>query len=258
MARKRRQFRGTWLPILGAENPDTTTWTTVNEAVIGAGNVDVTVGIFPVLRDYAQEHDNTASTAALGLYTLNEYALRRVVGKIVCCVEDTVQTATETLAFSVTACAGLFIARAGDDADPQAGDSPIGGNAVWQTDYNPLDPDCIREPWLWRRTWQLGSPLAALRQLNTNPQGGTPLLTSTRGLGLPWSNTQYGSVADGPHVDAKTRRRVGNDDRLWLALACHTNPFTDGTPPADPPDVHFWWEFRAFGAMRRARNRGAF
>jgi len=257
MVRRRRKFRGIWFPILGAENGDTHTWTTVNEAIIQAGNVDVAVGIFPVLRDYPQEHDNTASTAALGLYTLNEYALRRVVGKIVCNVEDNVTTASDTIAVSYSVAAGLFVARAGDDADTGAADTPIGGTATWQTDYNPFEPDCIREPWLWRRTWNLGSPLAALRQINSQ-SGGSPVLTSTRGLGLPWSNTQYGSVADGPHVDAKTRRRVGNDDRLWLALAAHANPFTDATPFTQPSDIHFYWEFRAFGAMRRAHNRGAF
>jgi len=260
MARKRRQFRGTWFPVLGQENsdPDPTTWTTVNEALLSASAGQVTVGVFPVLRDYPQEHDNTASSAALGLYTLNEYALRRVVGKIVCNIEDTVTTATATTPFTYSVAAGLFIARAGDDADNPgyAADTPIGGTAAWQTDYNPLEPDCIREPWLWRRTWQLGSPLAALRQINAQA-GGAPTITSTRGLGIPWSNTGYGSVADGPHVDAKTRRRVGNDDRLWLALAYHYNPFSN-ISVTEIADCHFYWEFRAFGAMRRARNRGAF
>lgn len=252
---RKRKFKGTWFPTIGSssgESPDVK-WTNAREAIVDTdGNGVIVVGIASIIIDIPSEPD-TDDTTRLSDLIGNEYALRRIVGKIYCRVEETYSTGDQ-YPLSYMAAAGLFVARAGDarsDSGEGAG-SPIGGPSTWETDYNPLEPQCIREPWIWRRTWLLGSPLA---QENFR-DAAAPVVS--RVIGLPTANTQYGSVADGPHVDARTRRRVGQDDRLWLAYAAHPLPFGYTSPNNVYGNVVFNWDFRVFGALRKARNRGNF
>lgn len=260
---RKRRSRGAWFPIIGQDyiGEDTVTFTTARNATI-----DTAQGVIPVLCTsivYDVPHEPDAADAVetyLSAYQANEYALQRVVGKLCIAVEDrgglTWAAGPGDFPESYTVAAGLFVARAGDANDASGPGYPIGGTAALQTDYNPLDPDCIREPWLWRRTWVLGSPTWKLWQEHEAYNGATTGLSNTRGI-HPSTNTCFGSALDGPHVDARTRRRVGNDDRLWLAVAAHANPF-QATLPTNYAEIVCNWEFRVFGSLRKARNRGNF
>lgn len=260
--RKRRGFKGTWFPVLSTVvgDPETPIASVVREAIVSPGDgFQVGVNVTSLILDVPQEVNNPDSPGFLGAFTQNGYALRRIVGKIYCSAEETLTDAsTDTIPFAYIAAAGLFVARAADAADAGGGGGgyPIGGTAAWQTDYNPLDPNCIREPWIWRRTWKLGSPTGNLRQIGAWMDGSGGV-NANRGGFYPTNNAQYGSAFDGPHVDARTRRRVSSDDRLFMAMAVHASPRTEQVYDG-VADIRFTWEFRVFGAMRRDTNKGNF
>lgn len=257
--RKRRKFRGTWLPVRGQEYPvDSNQSTTALTFDLDLSPGEVTTAVFPVLYDSPQEPEQLSETAA-GLNDIvgNEYVLRRIVGKFFCSYSGGIEWDPEQEIPGPRAAictAGFFVARAGDVASDV--NSPIGGSSLWQRDYNPLDINCIREPWIWRRSWMLGNPAWLWRtyQLaNSELGGGWGVWGDTYTV----NNSQYGSVADGPHIDAKTVRRVGQDDRLWIAISAHAVPLQqDSWTGAN--SVRCTWDIRAFGALRKARNRGNF
>ena len=67
----------------------------------------------------------------------------------------------------------------------------------------------------------------------------------------------HGSVADGPHVDAKTARRVTQDERLWLAVSTVMYPLQYNQATQDG-FVRFFFDYRILAGVRRAHNRGVF
>lgn len=264
--RRRRKFRGTWFPVIGTPNDSETPtrWTTVNDFFLELPELpDIVVAVRPLILDVPQEpDDNTSSIGGnLGAFTQNAYALRRIVGKCNVWHEttytDNSDAGSTPAQSSIIVAAGIFVARAADASDTGGGlGSPIGGANTWQSDYNPLEANCIREPWLWRRTWTLQNAILQQRIAVANLSG----LYVPSTIGPPGveasSNLAGRSVLDGPHVDARTRRRVTSDDRLWLAVAAHNTPFEGSFD--SPGRIHVNYEFRVFGAMRRDRNRGSF
>lgn len=255
---RKRRNNGSWLPIIGQNNndPETSMDTTARRVDLVLNNQQVTVFVSSVIYDVPLEPDSEQiGLTNLGAFQNNEYFLKRVVGKINVGMQTEGSVAMPTIDTNAPqkfiVAAGLFVARA---ADAQLAGFPVGYPANAQADYNPLDPNCIREPWLWRRTWVLGSPYWNYLREQGIVSGGTtaPNVIPRQ----PESNAEFGSALDGPHVDARTRRRVSSDDRLWLAVAGHALPF--GGTAQGTGSANFDWEFRVFGSMRRARNSGTF
>lgn len=237
--------------------------------VVPAGSTTVVL-IAPIVPDAPLEGDevpvNPPVAGQLAQILGQEYFIKRIVGKIFIS-NDSADTNSSTRAFNALLVgAAFFIARA-NDADSGGGiDTPIGSaSAAERADnYNPLAADCIREPWIWRRTWILGNP----RSLNP-PDGSTSNLNFMRGttgffasaqgiVGPILSSTmQYGSVHDGPHIDAKTKRRVRQDERLWFVVAARGLPHA-AIAEADANILSGYLDFRMFADIRKARNRGVF
>lgn len=175
----------------------------------------------------------------MGVYQNNEYVIKRIVGKFFL---EAQQTAASTgSAFLVGA--GIFVARA-DDADRPGGNAnqPVGFGAGTDTLYGPLNTDVIREPWIWRRTWVLTNQLAT---------GGNPSMGS-----FPRNTAEYGSIQDGSHIDAKTARRVKEDERLFAIIQARAIPL-NGNAVASLA-IRGYIDYRVLGAMRKGHNRGAF
>lgn len=254
--RRRRKFKGTWFPIdspNGVEGPSDLlqvaplqgTFNVPGPASNGAG-----LYITHVTVDEPQE---TSLTTAQQLNDVlgQEYALRRIVGKFHLWWGDTVNGATAADLYTCQIIAGFFIARASasDPGQPE-GFTAVAGYSTSALDeegfqsFSPLAGQTIREPWIWRRSWILGNPPAT--------EGGN--LSQVQGI-VPSSTMGYGSVLDGPHLDAKTRRRIKQDERLFFALGGRMLDAGDGSV-----SMAFEWtlDVRLFGAMRRARNSGAF
>jgi len=260
--RRRRRFKGTWLPnigIINATNPLTAP-TAGREMVIGIGGGSTIVGgVLPLIFDAPQEPDAWVERETpLSYLAANEYTIRRIVGK---CFVATAAAAFDPTTTNynnnppqVLVTSGLFIARAGDDdSTTDTNDLPIGWTSQGTLSYNPDIPDSIREPWIWRRQWILSN--VAVKRAMWQDLTVLPPPASQIAFDSPSTNWELGSMADGPHLDAKTRRRIGNDDRLWWCV--FAQPYPRGGYTAEV-DVYARLDYRVFGALRKARNRGNF
>jgi len=242
MRTRRRRNRGTWFPVLSTypnEAEPIAPLTTILELGTDDNEINVT-GVLPLTFDYPQEPasaDRTVET--LSELIGSEYLFKRLVGKAFI-GHNTVPGLNERPAVLVGL--GFFVARAADDASLFGATLPIGANDNIDEDYGPLHPNTIREPWMWRRTWLLGG----------NPEGANPQFAT-----LPAGTWGYGSVMDGPHVDIKVKRRVRQDERLWVALQARRWPLTT-VPDNSPSQVQMCLDYRIFGELRKARNTSSF
>lgn len=252
MYKRRKRAKYTWFPTystFASGSPRQSTNFNVDTLFFSA-SIEVGLSIHPVVLDIPPEpaaitpDQNYGEIVAL---VSQEYVIKRIVGKIYAACE---QLDATPASFGGVLTAGLFVARAAEN-----GLQPIGSVAAVPADentvvsYDPQSPGTIREPWIWRRTWLLGNTAKA------DTSGGTLAQF------LPWCPaTNFGLVGggnmDGPHVDAKTGRRIGNDDRLWIAFSWRPLITTDLSSTA--LGVQLMWDLRVLGALRRARNRSTF
>lgn len=253
--RRRRRTKYTWFPQLGTLGGDPSTSTTNIELVydVFANGDPGDVTIFPIIPDSAQEAP-PADTAQLQDFLTLEYILKRIVGKLHLYVQprtllDTASTISSTV---LLVGAGFFVAREGDQQTGTA--FPIGATtaAERRLNYGPLALETTREPWIWRRTWMLGIPYFGTLS------GGTSKVTDqlAEGATLPPHNYS-GSVADGPHIDAKVARRVGQDDRLYFAIQGQAIEVV-GTGTAASATFKGVLDVRMLGATRKPKQRSAF
>lgn len=231
MRTRRRRPAVTWLPTIGrlaspidvdsgAVNGIVIACTTKTNALVLDTTIDVPFG------DAQSDVTGADIPGTNALFMAQEYFLRRIVGKLFVAYSPDVGSSP-----TVMACAGFYVAR----QDGFVVNQPTGAGTLLErnSNYSPLGVDAQREPWIWRRSWLLGSGAA--------------------GIDIPQSNTRYGSVADGPHVDAKTKRRVATDERIFLS--CSAYSLVDNTAAGL---VSFFWDGRALVSARKPHNRGTF
>jgi len=259
---RRRRTRGTWLPTVGTDNGDV-------EGFNFAGrqfgfflntNGNPSVIIVPVIHDPPIEGEQ-AVTIGLNDFIGNEYLLQRIVGKCIfnrfATLQENISSFIDTQPAVILSC-GFFVARA-QDFDTGDLNQPIGSNSAAERNdnYNPLDIDCIREPWIWRRTWLLGSKGVQITPtVNTTFAGSAGGATLLAGY-YPPSTVDYGSIQDGPHIDSKVKRRVRQDERLWFVVCASGFPF--GTTSGENMlGVTGFLDLRVFGSLRKARNSSSF
>lgn len=241
---RRRKTKYTWLPTLGTvgdatENDDSSG---LQFSVTTALSGDSSVLISAVTFDEPRDADNTSLGTPMDDFLGSEYILKRIVGKVFAGVT---QVGADAQPPAVLFGAGFFVARAADSAQSTNQLQPIGSQSLSerQENYSPLSVDAIRAPWIWRRTWILSNNLATPIQGN---------FTS-----FPPTTAQYGSVMDGPHIDAKTGRRIGRDDRLWFVVAARNFPLDLGTQDSGTL-VLGYLDYRLLGRMARAKNKSVF
>lgn len=245
--RKRRRTKYTWLPVIGTEFESTTPGTFINKwgrDFSLTASTEGTGAVVPLTADLPRDQDITPDAeGVLSDSVGQEWFLRRIVGKL--SVLWGINPGGDTC-YNIQVAAGFFVARS-SDADP---DFPIGGSATWSNNlspsvfnsYSPQSNNTVREPWIWRRTWLLGNPEI---QTDTNWPAGL----------VPSHNLGFASSLDGPHIDAKTLRRITNDDRLWFAIGAQTWPLGETLGGGS---VRANLDIRLLGALRKARARGVF
>lgn len=260
MARRRiRRRTGVWLPNLGTVQPTGTGRENADEGrsifLTVRGDGGITQLIIPVTFDNPLETDETSVTTETPLdeFLGNEYFLERIVGN--CFVQfrqrDNTQ-AGEVSPGGAIATAAFFVARA--DGTLIDSDQPIGATVSTQAElssYSPQNDVNIREPWIWRRTWLVGN----LFQPALSTQNGQFTVT------LPPSNShiQGGGSMSGPHIDAHTKRNVGQDDRLWFVASVRSYPLNEQSDANQNLDsVLFYLDYRLFGHIRKAQGTGKF
>lgn len=249
--RRKRKFKGTWFPVYGTDvEPNDIPAMGIQQSIVTQSDGSVATVISRVIPDEPQED---ASFSTLNQLVGQEYALRRIVGKLAVVWTGSSGSATPQSVVYAKVAAGFFIAR----ADPTTPDLPLGvtaagfGSTANPDEYNsfsPLSPEAIREPWIWRRTWVLSK--SVFGELS---EGESVASFSA----APPSNLWFGSLLDGGHIDAKTRRRTHSDERLYFAISAANWPYVGGD--AGYTLTYDWdLDVRLFGAMRRAQNKGAF
>lgn len=233
MARRftRRKPRVVWLPTFGNTSfGEDGGAAQAGGMVFGVGLND-TIGIAFDAAALTWDGNNSPS-AAQGFGSTSEsladftqgssYRLRRIVGKF-WCGATTNGIATNVMAIQVAF--GFIIGR----ADP---------NGDLQTDFqnvNPLFQDSMDDPWIWRRSWLIAP---------------APYDTANRWGAIPFTNIEYGSVADGPHIDQKTARVVGPEERLVGIMAARVFETVDHAAIIGAPEVSGYLDYRLLASMR--------
>lgn len=265
----RRRTRGTWFPNTGTfiEADDSVGG---REILVtpGAGGTISTV-ITDLTFDRPLEGEDIQGQDTLSQIIGSEYVLQRIVGKVFA-HRRIVPTFASAIGLdlavdngpAILLGCGFFVARANDSSSGGGADTPIGSATTTERNdnYSPLEVDTVREPWIWRRTWILGSLGAQWSDPTIAGGNRSTFLLSNSSLppgAYPPSTAGYGSVADGPHIDSRVKRRVNQDNRLWFAVsACN---FPTGTSSANQAhDVTVYLDYRIFGSLRKAKGTSAF
>lgn len=264
MRRRRRGSRYTWMPMLGnVYNNGESTYQVAttrlylqpraqlsDPPVLDNGSGFGSLVVVPLVPDYTEMPDPANGTSM----TLRDYTegqdwfLRRIVGKLVVACATKNNTSVQTGVWpAVEVTAGFFVARSQDQSEGQID--------LATNEYDPQDLRNIRQPWIWRRTWILGA--AEVGVPTTDPT--QPQLSTL----WPNSNEEFGSLGDGPNVDAKTLRRIRREERLWLALSVLGAGVIDASTSVTfgdqaQPIVQIYADLRCLGAMRRSKNASRF
>jgi len=244
MARfRRRRRRFFWLPNLGIAGStsglaqdEKMSWDFLTVTIPGNGTVNTS--ITDVTFDDPSDTSAAGTTAnrPMADFLRSGYMLRRVVGHLFVNFEPI--TAVELI--QAVACTfGLFVARADETNDNQI---PIGaGNqSEINQNYGPQNNDNVREPYLFRRSWIIGNPLA----------------TAVGPSRYPPTSADYPSGLDGSFVDQKTLRRVDGDNRLWAVFSARTFPI--GLAHSGNAQMRATFDFRYLGRPISYSKKGSF
>lgn len=163
-----------------------------------------------------------AELTSLADFEVSAYRLRRIVGK---CFVNVVQLGDPTGPSVIAATAGFIVLR----VDPFNGLPLSAANQ-----YNLTRFGSERDPWVWRRTWLLAN--------NKAP--------SDFAISVPEGNQEYGSVADGPHIDAKTARRISDEERLIFVAT--TTVIQAGSNQQAATQVRYLLDYRILASMLKS------
>ena len=190
----------------------------------GAGSSHTDV--LPVVQDN-QIDISLLTGGTLADYEQSAYRLRRIVGKIFVGLDQVAQTGQST---EVAVTAGLIVLRT-----HQVAGAIVPLNATTE-EYSTQMLQNWSDPWIWRRTWYLGNIL------QEQALGGFAFWNETNGTA--------GSALDGPHVDAKTARIVGPEERLFLVF---TATSVNGDPQVSAV-LRYVWDLRVLASMRSSQG----
>lgn len=229
--RRRRRRNVTWLPNTSYDRAgNDVNWKTGVLNVTPDGQAAVAIELL------VRDENPDAGDNVLSDYTQGGYILNRVVGKLFVGMAQNAPTEGNEVIPSVLVTASLEVLR----TDPNT-NNPTGIANL--TTYDAQASGNERDPWIWQRSWILSNG-------NAEP----PLGAYDPVFGyFPYTNAEYGSVADGPHLDAKAKRRISTEERLALVIsACAVSEnglgFDDG-------DVRYLIQYRVLGTPVRSSNR---
>lgn len=209
--RRRKRPAVAWLPVLGQGEQSARSYVASSTGVLTGGAISTT--IHALLPDYPAEAAANVQVQSLADYEESGYRLRRIVGKFFVAYDQDLGVDGVTVYPESVLVAAAFIVL---KVEPSTG-APL--QAATPLNYSPLLKENVRDPWIWRRTWLLSDSFANGGQVETGMSE------------FPRTNAEYGSAFDGPHIDARTARRVSAEERLFLVVSTQTpgNQLTDNT-----------------------------
>lgn len=230
--RRRSSPKVVWLPTVAGNLIDeaglahSTVQSTILTILGDPGDGDTVV--IPITRD-ATPNPLTPTATLADLYS-SGYRLRRIVGKFWCAwttpPSDTPGAVTRALVK-----AGFIILRT-DDA----------GLPLNQTNITAYGPGIIENdeaPWIWQRSWMMHSDI----DMSATLTGGNGSFVP----GFAVNNYSIGGNADGPHIDQKTARIVGPDERLFIVIQGIN---LDGAAQGLQRTIVCHWETRVLASIR--------
>lgn len=157
------------------------------------------------------------------------YRLRRVVGKLILIVLQD-EAVTGPTIFKVSA--GMMVRRVDDGGISTAAN--VGAN---QDEISVSNMQNFADPWLWRRSWVM-----------SNKTPGALAIDPSSAV-LPGSNIfgYGGSVHESSHVDAKTARVIGPEERLFLDISVEG---VNGNAQDDPGAILVVGDLRVLGSLK--------
>lgn len=253
MFKRKRRRRSTWFPVLGSTySGDETSWTPCFFRAQIVPNVDATVAptVNNGLECFALVPDQTQQISAHSAdFTLRDYVegqdwfLDSIVGRIhgQCFNGLGGFPPTAEAWQAVLLKVGFFVADAKEDETTVPDNDP--------SEFDPLEVDNVRLPWIWQRSWILSPPgvAGALEQAGivTNPT-----CTSI----IP-------GLDAGCVIKTRTKRRIRKNQRIWFVASCVGYDPAQLTVTGDPsrqPGIDIVADLRIVGQMRRSRNQSAF
>lgn len=237
---RRRKPKVVWLPPTNAFSVDplnTSAWQIASLTFDGTAVGNIGAIEVPIVLDGTQS-DPLDATSSLADIESSGYRLRRICGKIFIflAVPDVQDVVTGMFGVS----AGFIIRRT---------NVSTGGSLAVAADptFESIDPAAIRnssDPWIWRRDWLLND--------GANEQGAAVALTNQAAqrianqLKAPGTNTsKAGYLHESAHVDQKTARIVGPEERLFLDVTA-TSIFA----AAEQTTMVLIYQFRVLASMR--------
>lgn len=230
--RRRAKPKVVWLPNTNANSIGAGVRTTTQTFIVAAAGApgDSALGEIPIVIDTPGDPIGAADITLSDIFS-SAYRLRRIVGKIWVGANQTQQDTPQV----VQVTAGLIIRR----TDPTTGVSMAfeTGDA---TQMDPMDIENSSDPWIWRRAWLLRNILAT-GATHINEMVGTPTNNMSPG---------YGSAVDGPHVDVKTARIVGPEERLFLDVSSTVLIQGDDVQAGPALNVRVFADLRVLASLR--------
>lgn len=211
--RRRRGPRVVWLPVdlnnrLGAPSPATAFIDSAHFQFTLSGNpsgVTPDTAVVPLVKDDTTTGAQLNTDSTIADIASSGYRLRRIVGKIVFIAGQGVAlNGNDPTIYQITA--GIIVLKT----------DVTGVNAAQAAGvYSPEILNSVADPWIWRRSWILSD------QLGAQNVGSLSI--------APRSNIENyaGGNSDGSHIDQKTARTVGDEERLFLVATCRG---LDGQP----------------------------
>lgn len=156
--------------------------------------------MYTIIPDYPASAIRQANQIpSLGDWEGSAYRLRRIVGKVFAGMEQNIPPQGSTYPMACLLTVAYEIIR----VDEAAGAPLRAADA-----YSPQDLDNIQDPFIWRRSWVLTNDFGGNAQAQPFWQW------------APRGTPDYGSAWDGPHIDARTARRVSDEERLIALVSC--------------------------------------
>lgn len=227
---RRKRPRVVWIPATNANTLDTTNLRAGYQSFVlnltGTVQGSEVTGVIPLVLD-GQSDDPLNPSTSLSDLESSSYRLRRIVGKIFIAAR---QAATGGPPEAIVT-AGMIVLR----SDALTG-LPLDANLQ---NYSLAEIANWDDPWIWRRSWVLRNILSSAAANTIFGSASTAMSTNF---------VQLGGNSDGPHVDQKTARIVGTEERLFL---CVTAMAIDGGANAqDALDLEVLTDLRVLGSLR--------
>lgn len=250
--RRRRRPRVVWLPVHGRDDSTLQEGSSYVNGIGGFLAPDPTTGAVhtdfkPVTFDYS---DSPAAEEGVNYRSLqdltsgNGFRLRRIVGKcfISAALEADVGTPDKIPLIDVAA--GFILNRTDDSGNPYITASGVTGDLQ----AGPLAQDGAEDPWIWRRRWLLSPIPSVANWAITSVSDLNSLYAPFDGQGqFPMTTAGYGSVQDGPHIDQKTARVIGRQERLYFWIQARVVNADANTMQVQVP---YLVDIRLLGSLR--------